>query len=283
MCQRAAFRGVCNWWANPTNIERINDTVRRGADQGGREWYNTEPLRQAFIAQIGPEKGQAAYEKYLNLVAATSPRSTVGENIRNASYYYVRSEQGVPLPIPRWDGNRLRLDEPLPPPYGHAAQGLHAKKVNEVLEGGGLPPLANPKTSSFAQNLRGNQTPVTIDAHNTRLLGIQNVRGRPVDIPPQAGYGFLERLEQAEAEKLGLTPAQYQASAWIGGADQTGVRSRLAPWLDSFEGRVALTAFKRGMSQDDVLRRFIRGELPLWSIGGAAAAGSSLPRQTEDN
>jgi hypothetical protein len=70
--------------ASPTNVERVNGIARRGADEGGREWYNTEPLRQAFIAQIGPEKGQAAYEKYLNLVAATSPRSSVGENIRNA-------------------------------------------------------------------------------------------------------------------------------------------------------------------------------------------------------
>jgi hypothetical protein len=123
--------------------------------------------------------------------------------------------------------------------------------------------------------------PVTIDAHNARLWGIQNVQGRPVDIPPRAGYRFLERLQQAEAEKLGLTPAQYQASAWIGGAGQTGVRSRLAPWLDSFEARVALTALKRGMSKDEALSRFLRGELPLYSLGGASAAGAAFPRETE--
>lgn len=101
--------------------------------------------------------------------------------------------------------------------------------------------------------------------------------GRPVDVPPQAGYGFLEQLQQAEAAKLGLTPAQYQASAWIGGANRTGVRSSLAPWLNAFEARVALTANKRGLTEEEVLRRFIRGELPLYSLGGATAAGTALP------
>jgi hypothetical protein len=268
--------------ASPTNIERVNDAALRGADQGGRAWYNTEPLGEAFIGLLGPEKGLAAYEQYLNFVAATSPRSSVGENIRNASYYYVRSKQEPTMPVPHWDGSKLRLDETLPPPYGHTAQGLHAKKVNEVLEGGSLSPLTNPKISSFAENLRGNQMPVTIDAHNARLWGLRNARGLPADVPPQAGYGFLERLQQAEAGKLGLTPAQYQASAWIGGANQTGVRSNLAPWLESFEERVALTAQKHGMSKEEVLRQFIRGELSLLSLGGIAAAEATLPRETED-
>jgi hypothetical protein len=103
-----------------------------------------------------------------------------------------------------------------------------------------------------------------------------------VNAPPQTGYGFIERLEQAEASKLGLTPAQYQASAWIGGANQTGVRSSLVPWLDSFEARVALSAEKWGITKDEMLKRFIRGELPLISLGGAAAAGTALPSTLGD-
>jgi hypothetical protein len=74
---------------------------------------------------------------------------------------------------------------------------------------------------------------------------------------------------------LGLTPAQYQASAWLGGAEQTGVRSRLTPWLDNFEARVVLSAKKLGLKKEEMLRRFIQGELPLWSLGGAAVVGTA--------
>jgi hypothetical protein len=235
--------------ASPANIERVNEAVRRGVELGGRDFYNTEQLRQAFIGELGPEKGQAAYNKYLNLVGATSPASRVADNIRNAAYHYMRSQQGFPPPVTRWEGGTWKLAEPVPPPWGHIEQALHANKIKEALEQGGLSPLANPKIASFVQNLRGNQTPITIDRHNARLLGVMDTRGHAVDVPPRTGYGFLERLQQQEAAKQGMTPAQYQASGWIGGAEQTGVRSKLTPWLDSLEARIRLTRKSWGLMQ----------------------------------
>ena len=172
--------------------------MRHGVDQGGRAFYNTEPLREVFLAERGAALGQTKYDKYFDLVGATSPVSEGAVNSRNAGYHYMRSEQGLPPAASRWDGRRWMLDEPLPKPWGHLEQGLHAKKVNEVLESGGLAPLTNPKIASFVENLRGNQTPVTIDRHNARIWGVQNLQGRPVDVPPRTGYGFLERLQQEQ-------------------------------------------------------------------------------------
>jgi hypothetical protein len=163
--------------ANPQNIERVNEAARRGADQGGREFYNTEPLREQFMSELGAKKGQAAYDTYMNLVGATSPRSKVSDNIRTAGYYYMRSAQGLPPPVAMWDGTKWTLAEPPPYPWGHIAQGLHGKKVKEVSEQGGLQPLTNPKTASFVQNLGGNQRPVTIDRHNARLWEMTDARG----------------------------------------------------------------------------------------------------------
>jgi hypothetical protein len=263
--------------ANPENIERINDAARRGVDMGAREFFNTEQLRERFIAELGAIRGQAAYEKYLNLIGATSPISTVGTNIRNASYHYMRSGQGLPPVKPYWDGSKWALTEPLPFPYGHLAQGLHAKKVNEVLQQGSLAPLTNPKTASFPQNLRGNHMPVMLDMHGTRFWGVVDASGRPLKVMPRVGYGFIEGLHQAQAPKLGLTPAQHQTATWFGAADQTGVRSRLIPWLGSFEERVALTAKRFGLTQEEVLRRLIRHELSLISLGGVMGAGTAIP------
>jgi hypothetical protein len=88
--------------------------------------------------------------------------------------------------------------------------------VQNILDQGGWNVLQNPKPASFAQNLTGNQLPVTVDSHNLRLWGLTDTQGRPVDTPGR-GYGFLEQLQQDEAAKMGLSPAQYQASAWLGG------------------------------------------------------------------
>jgi hypothetical protein len=202
--------------ANPENIERINDAARRGVDMGAREFFNTEQLRERFIAELGAIRGQAAYEKLLNLIGATSPISPVGTNIRNASYHYVRSEQGLPPLTPYWDGSKWALTAPLPFPYGHIAQGLHAKKVNEVLQHGSLAPLSNPKTATFPQNLRGNHMPVMLDMHATHSWGLVDASGRPLKAMPRVGYGFVEGLHQAQAPKLGLTPAQHQTRSGSG-------------------------------------------------------------------
>src|SRR4029434_6160945 len=99
---------------NPENVARVNEVVQRGAQQGGMEWYNTEPLRQRFVAELGADKGAAAYQQYRAVVAATSPRSKVAENARNASYYYSLAQQGLPLPRPIGKGGALSVAEPLP-------------------------------------------------------------------------------------------------------------------------------------------------------------------------
>jgi len=105
--------------AIPENVERVNEAVRHGVDQGGRAFYNTEPLREAFLAERGAARGQTGYDKYFDLVGATSPVSEGAMNSRNASYHYMRSEQGLPPAASRWDGRRWMLDEPLPKPWGH--------------------------------------------------------------------------------------------------------------------------------------------------------------------
>lgn len=270
--------------AEPANVARVNDIVKRGAEQGGMEWYNTEPLREAFVSELGARKGAPAYQQYLDLVAATSPRSNVGVNARNASYYYNLAQRGEPLPAPIQKGGALSIAEPLPSPYGHIAQGLHAQNARNVVEGGGWPVLQNPKPASFAQNLAGNQMPVTVDTHNARLWGMTDTKGRPVDKPAKTEYGFIEQLQQQEAAKLGMTPAQYQASAWIGGGEQTGLRSSADPFLKVFESRIEKTAEQQGLPKAEVLKRFIRGDMPLLGVaGGTTLEAAQQMLQTDDD
>ena len=133
--------------------------AEEGQKLGGANWYNTEPLRKEFVDLLGGQQGNEAFRKYMDLVAATSPRSEVGANVRNASYYYKRLMSGEGAPP---------VGERNPQPYGHMAQKLHQMNVQRVA-GSGWDPLVNPKPASFVENLVGNQAPVTVDTHAFRL------------------------------------------------------------------------------------------------------------------
>lgn len=164
-------------------------------------------------------------------------------------------------------------------------------------------------------NAKGNYLPVTIDMHAYRLLAMlsgdprflatfvptksgvpRNIRKEftagligPDELRdpnfwlPQPGrneYAALERYFQEIARELGLTPAQVQAAAWIGGSELTGLRSDpLKNLMGFFKDRLLLTANDKGMAPRDVLRRLIRAELPLIALGGVALAPQFRPRE----
>jgi hypothetical protein len=288
--------------SNPDAIQAVEGAVDRGIGMGGPEWYNTEPLRQRFVEELGEDRGNAAYKRYFDMVAATSPRSRVGENARNASYYYMRDAQGQPMPA---------IGDKNPAPYGHMAQRLHQQNANAVVSDDGWDIFKNPKPASFVQNLIGNQLPVTVDSHATRLpvlasrdprwlatsykgdagavpikpremvasgeLSMDDAVSRPAiweAAPARAEYGPLETMYQDIARRKGLTGAQAQASAWVGGGDTTGLQSAADPFLKVFEQRVKITAEKTGLPPDVVLKNMIRGDMSLFRNGGQVA-----PRQ----
>lgn len=263
---------------DPGNIARVEDAVRQGVELGGPGWYNTQQLGDYFTDILGSDAGPVAYRRYMDYVGATSPRSKVPENIRNASYYYTLEQQGIPPPqiIKGSSGGMGSLSEALPSPYGHMAQRLHVQNVNNLLDTGSLPVLQNPKPPSFTENLMGNQLPLTADVHNVRLWGLTDSMGRPVDVPAPNEYGYVESQEQEMARRLGMTTAQFQASAWLGGGAQTGMKSGFEPFLQHFENRVNLTAQKRGETPIETLRKMITGEAPLLSFGAAAVPGAGL-------
>jgi hypothetical protein len=264
---------------NPETLGRLDEFARIGLERGGHKAFNIEPLRQHFITQLGLEKGQAAFKQLTDFMGAVSPVSTDLATLRNASYYDWLAKQGLPLPNPIWDAAKggLVLPKPLPPPYGHFKQGLHAQKVNEVVQQGGLDAIENPKLGSIAENFSGNLNPIGIDRHIVRALGATDSRGRPIDRLPRSGYDFVERLLQEQAAKMGLSPAQYQGAIRAGAGKLTGLRS-FDPMLVTLQKRIAITAERDGISEAEVLKRFIGQGYPLASIGALAGA-EAVPRQ----
>jgi hypothetical protein len=275
------------------------DLINQGKQSGAANWYNTDPLRQSFVEELGARKGAPAFQQYMDMVAATSPRSKVPENVRNASYYYGLARRGEAMP---------EVGTPNPAPYGHLAQKLHQANAGAVATEG-WNPLQNPKPASFAQNLSGNFAPVTVDTHafglpamlarDPRFLARATLmeKGAPTINPtemfksgeltmPQAlerpafwaskpqktEYGAMENYYKDLARETGLQPAQAQAAAWSAGGNITGLQSEAnKPFIGFVEDRLRKTADARGISVAEALSQMIRGKAPLLSAGGAAA------------
>jgi hypothetical protein len=295
--------------ADPAVREKMLGLINQGVESGAGNWYNTDPLRQSFVEELGKRQGAPAFQQYMDMVAATSPRSKVPENVRNASYYYTLARRGEPMP---------EVGTANPAPYGHLAQKLHQANAGAVA-GEGWNPLQNPKPASFAQNLSGNFSPVTVDTHafglpamlseDPRFLARAMVleKGAPPINPtemfktgeltmPQAlerpvfwaskpnanEYGAMENYYKGLAREANIAPAQAQAAAWSAGGDITGLQSQAnKPFIGFVEDRLRKTAAERGISMAEALSQMIRGKAPLLSVGGAGAVAAPLLRDQQ--
>jgi hypothetical protein len=239
----------------PETASRLSDYAKAGEQVGGREWYNTEPLRYAFQDILGPEAGASQYGRFFDIVAATSPRSRVDSNIRRASYLYNRDAQGLPI---------AGLTNPdLPPGYGHLAHNTQDQLLADLQRSGQFSSMNRPKTSSFAENLKGNQSPMTIDTHNfSAVVGDPSFKKSP----SKTQYKYLEDFQSEIADKLNMTPAQYQASVWMGAG--TGVADA-RPFMQVFDDVLTRTAERDKKTKGQVLKDFIEGKAPLYSFAGA--------------
>ena len=300
---------VSDLMSNKDVFDKAMEVIHKGRQLGGERWYNADPLRLAFMKENGPEKGDQMFRKYMDFVAATSPRSEVGANVRNASYYFARHAAGHGLP---------EVGEKNPQPYGHLAQRLHQMNAHRVA-GEGWDPLNNPKPASFAQNLMGNQAPATVDTHAFRLPAIlsrdprfletsfqsspdkpkQNIQKMvesgelsPEDaakraaywqaVPKENEYGAMEQYYKRLAQESGITPAQAQAAAWVGGGHITGLASdESKPFMGFMQDRIMKTAGDTNMEPKDVLQKFVRGEMPLRASGGPVNRALSIAKKAK--
>jgi hypothetical protein len=189
---------------NPDVETGLRESIARGIEMGADKWYHTQPIRDAFIAELGPERGAEQFRRYMDYVAATSPRSDVATNIRNASYYYSRGDE----PTVKAD---LRY------PYGHMAQNLHLQNVGTI-QSGGFNVLRNPKPASFSENLQGNLVPVTVDTHAFRNIGMRTrdpeFLETSISVPNKTGKAakFLKTASQSSSARRSFT--KRGASRW---------------------------------------------------------------------
>lgn len=173
---------------DPNNAMRqeILSNIENGLDVG-EDWYNTEELRDWFIAGHGEEEGHRQWAEFIDLVGATSPRSKVPPNIGNASMVrnrlYTDPEYTEALLNVENADDAGALAKSRPAGYGHLAGRNQEMIVADQVQGGwsGNPEIGvtgkgnqtvNPKPKGFAQSLKGSEKNFAADMHFTRFIAM---------------------------------------------------------------------------------------------------------------
>ena len=260
----------------PANTQRVQDVIALSASDprfaGNYGWYETDPLRQAFIARLGPEAGDEEWRKFHAVGAAFSPGSDVSQEIRRSSIANMWRRQG--------EGARF-LEKGAPPAgAGHAYHSTAHQMARDPLEGlpfepgiEGAPKVAKYYAARVGENM---DYPVG-DAHWGRLLGLPDVRTAKSGIGGSPGAGEYFPLQNWYREQvvrpLDIPGVPAQALQWNAGATSTGVETAVgAPLLELIAKGVGNQAARTGKAPVDVLDDFIRGKGHLWSLPPAVSA-----------
>jgi len=178
---------------NLTSTKEMIKLYRAG--KAGEDWYKyTQKELEQHFGEDAP--------LFVDMLAATSPNSTVASNVTLALKAYTQHKTGQPFSgfMPAVIGN------------------LEKVVRGEVPTG--------PKVSSFKANLFGDPEPVTVDRWMARAMGW------PSDNLTGAQYKFLDYTITQAAKKAGVEPRQMQAAVWKSIKDQQG---RAGNTAESFE------------------------------------------------
>jgi len=120
------------------------------------------------------------------------------------------------------------------------------------------------------------------DGHIKDTSPFQKVPTAWADTPKANEYAAYEAMANRVAKRYDLTPAQFQASLWMGAGDLTGLADESqGTFMDLFRRTLDNRAKQRGLTRREMLEEFIRKSAPLSVAGTAGAAGAIGATQME--
>lgn len=249
-------------WVNefdtPATRQRLQDAYAAGSQSPlAHNWYAMGQLEDAFVKELGPDAGRQAFrDMFANAMAATTGGNSPTVNLLTAAYGNFMRNLGKDVPT-------ASVKVPYPVSGRYLAGNLDM--YNKVLNAGqDLTAAGQPKRFNFAANFMGHQQPSTIDE---QMMTLFDPAGKYKGAPPGDSYGVLQRIIDDEAAKAGVSPQEFQAQAWAGAKGSEG-----KPMMQHVNEMIYRTSQVTGKSAQDVLRGFIRGDMPMYS-----GFGMSLP------
>lgn len=292
---------------------KMLEHIHAGLGTAGAGWYNTEPLLEDFNRHLGKSKGPAAHSDFMHFVAASSPREKVPENVKKASLLYhshvsgkggmpAKGEQapgeeyypGLPLHLlnakryiegawdPRVNAKPISFAQNLSGNWKPGTIDTHAFRLPAILaqdprfldtayeptiKGPDGKPMKAPKRNIMAEVMSGQL------AMKDVLPGMWQSK------PNNNEYKAMEDYYKKLAAKAGVSTAQTQAGAWVGGGEKTGLASDPnKTFLHFLQDRVYKTAKETGVDPQTVLKDVITGKIPLRADGGMVDQALAITR-----
>jgi hypothetical protein len=282
------FTNVKNWRSfieGPIYERRYHEQAQRGDEwlktQGGQAWWK---LHGSIIEHVyGPDLMKQA----AGFLAATSPRTSVHENIRQASVYLQRVIRGEPLIQPGWrmeGGQHYGKSGPIQMPM----ESVRVAALERALRGEKVAPF---KTGDMQGALMGEPDPVTADTHHGKLgedptegIYLNTVPGKISD----EQYPIMKAVMQAHGRAKGQTPADYSAKVWSGiietikqegnlyGTPYQLTASDATPLFTQFEQILGKVATHHGYPLDEFIARVRAGDANLMAALLSTGVGASL-------
>jgi hypothetical protein len=105
------------------------------------------------------------------------------------------------------------------------------------------------------------------------------------DTPKANEYAAYEDMAGRVAKRYDMTPAQFQASLWMGAGDMTGLADESqGTFMELFRRSLDKRGGERGLTRKEMLKEFIENKAVL-SVAGTAGVGAgaygSLPSEDE--
>lgn len=244
---------------------KLITAYRRGEDQPGAfGFYQMKQWEDEYIKHFGPEEGRRRFmQNFVEPMAGTTSGNNPEMNYIVSQRAKWMGDRGVPFPL-KGEGPDI------PYPSSGAAMGVNnfrefQQQVQQGggLQGGGIDWLGNPKKYNFGYNFLGSGGP-TVDK---QMMSIISKKG--LEMPPTGGYGVYEQPIHNAAQKLGIDPITMQEVAWAGKKLQKTPNYTPVPMMHHINTAIERTATVTGLPHDEVVRRMIKGEIPVYSVGGA--------------
>jgi hypothetical protein len=103
-----------------------------------------------------------------------------------------------------------------------------------------------------------------------------------LDMPKPTEYAALEQMAQRLAKRYDMTPAQFQASLWMGAGDITALADESqGTAMELFRRTIDKRARERGLTRKEMASEFINNRAPL-AMTGAGIGAMAIPGLLED-
>lgn len=183
-------------------VQEFKDIAQAG--EGGRKWYQRSTKAFDSMVKEAPEYfKEDDRDKFLGLLAATSPQQTVAMNLKEALNTWTKY---IDMDRPTGDKLEKMLSGELTLPAAKVPNAMKALAGEPLWPD--LSKNENFKVASFHENLKGFLNKVTNDGWMGLFSGTELGLGKP------SNYHPISVMTRAAAKELNWEPGEAQAAIW---------------------------------------------------------------------